>query len=403
MNSSTLSDMKAFIVFPFRDVDWKRKLGITALVGLTMLFIPILPLVLLAGYCTRLAQSVLDDSDGGLPRLPEWDEPVEMFKDGLRVGGAILTLILPLVLLALVLYAIVIAPMTAMSDSLQKGELAAILAVVFGSCISIFVILAALALGLVMPAAIMHVIAKHSYRAVFDVKDWLAIWRANLGGFLLSYAVVMALSLGMSLALTLLSVTIVLLCLTPFLIGAITAYIAIVQSALAAREYRIGRQRVWERLGVVAPAARVAPKEESPHPTLSQRARVAETPEPAAAAAEVIATAVYDRGAIAAQAAKLTPPEAAAAAVATVMMDRAELKEALAEPAREAAPGVENLPVIEAEAEMVATEEESPHPTLSQGARGAETVEPPAEEESGATVIYKREDLLGKIPPKKNE
>lgn len=287
MNSSNFSDLSGFLVFPFRDADWMRKLGIAALVGLTVPFIPILPLLALAGYAARTARRVLESTDDRTLSLPDWDDLEGLLVDGLRMTGALLTLVLPLTLGLMILFMVVLAPVVAIAPEQQAGSLGVLLMVFFSAFVTVTAIATSLALSVMMPAAITHVIARRSYAAVFDVKGWVQIWWANPGGFLLSVLLVWAVSLVLSLALGVISATVVLLCLAPFLTGALTAYLALLQASLGGREYRIGRERVWQKPGAAAAQQAAVAAEAEAVPAVEAAAAVeAEAEETVARVAE---------------------------------------------------------------------------------------------------------------------
>jgi hypothetical protein len=98
----------------------------------------------------------------------------------------------------------------------------------------------ALALGVVMPAVMGHVVATDDFGAAFRIKEWWAIFKANFGGFLLAYIIIILVSMVLNSLLMFLYCTIILCCLVPFLTAPITLYIVIVSGAVFGQAYRDG-------------------------------------------------------------------------------------------------------------------------------------------------------------------
>jgi hypothetical protein len=101
-----------------------------------------------------------------------------------------------------------------------------------------------MALGLLLPVIMAHVVATDQFAAAFRVGEWWAILRANLGGFVVAYVVLLALQAGLSFALSLLYFTLILCCLVPFIIAPVSLYMMIIRGAVFSLAYREGRQRV---------------------------------------------------------------------------------------------------------------------------------------------------------------
>ena len=49
----------------------------------------------------------------------------------------------------------------------------------------------AFAIGVFIPVVLSHTVAEDSFKAAFRVKDWWTVFRANWGGFLISYVLIM--------------------------------------------------------------------------------------------------------------------------------------------------------------------------------------------------------------------
>ena len=154
MNTSNYSNLTEWIGFPFRDPDWQRKLGIALVWGLVSAFIPILPLLALAGYAARLARRILEAGEQELPLLPGWDDFGDLILDGLRVTAAMLTLALPLVVLILLVVIAVFVPVAATTSHSEPTTLAVALTIFVVTLLGLLALALSVAQTLFMPAAL---------------------------------------------------------------------------------------------------------------------------------------------------------------------------------------------------------------------------------------------------------
>ena len=104
--------------------------------------------------------------------------------------------------------------------------------------------LLALAIGVVMPAIMGHVVATDEFGAAFRFKEWWAIFRANVGGFLLAYVIIILLSIVVSFIYSFLYCTIIFCCLVPFVTAPMTMYLTVIYGAIFALAYRDGTQKL---------------------------------------------------------------------------------------------------------------------------------------------------------------
>ena len=114
------------------------------------------------------------------------------------------------------------------------GMLVGGLLVLVGSVIS-------MGLGLLLPAALCHVVVKKSLPTLFQFREWLAIWRANLSGYLLCMVMALGLSFGMSIAFQFISF-LMFICFPIYFIavGAVSVYFSLLLYPLFAQVYREG-------------------------------------------------------------------------------------------------------------------------------------------------------------------
>jgi hypothetical protein len=248
--SVTIGSLEEILAFPFRDKDWQNKFLIGSLIVLSSFVIPILPLFLIYGYGVRIARRIIQ-GDGEL-HTPAWDDWSRLFVDGAKIMGVSLVYGLPLIVLAfaaqgmLIVASLVPAIITESSGAEPTTGLI-VLSALFaagGLAASALTIILSLAIGVLVPPAVGHLIATDEFAAAFRVREWWRIFRANVGSFLLIMAIVFGISMALVMVLQILYITVCLCCLIPLLMGPISFYIAQVSFALYARAYRTGAQNL---------------------------------------------------------------------------------------------------------------------------------------------------------------
>jgi hypothetical protein len=85
------------LAFPFKDPDWLKKSAIGFALVLAMYVIPIVPMLFIAGYGSRIMKRILVEE--GKPYLPEWDNWEGLLTDGGKLWGAGIIYALPILLL----------------------------------------------------------------------------------------------------------------------------------------------------------------------------------------------------------------------------------------------------------------------------------------------------------------
>jgi hypothetical protein len=104
-----------------------------------------------------------------------------------------------------------------------------------------------LILWVFLPPAFAHVAAKDSFSAGFQFREWWKIFRANIGGFILSMVISGGLYMALIFAMQIIYMTIILCILLPFLMAFMSAYLSIVISVLIAQAYRDGVLKLEEQ------------------------------------------------------------------------------------------------------------------------------------------------------------
>jgi len=237
-------DLSQILLFPVKDSEARKQFLIGCAVSLAGFIVPIVPYLLLFGYAAQVAKRVLDDES---PHMTAWDDWGRLLQDGARMFGVRMVYALPVLILALPMMAAGFA-MPFIADNVNSSEVDAVIAIfvlvmlLFGCLLTVL----SLPLGLIIPAAEMHAVAKNEFAAGFRFREWWGIFRANLGGFILALVVIYAASMALSIVMQLLIVTIILACLLPFFIPALTTYITLVTYAMYAQAYKVGRDKLAE-------------------------------------------------------------------------------------------------------------------------------------------------------------
>ena len=110
--------------------------------------------------------------------------------------------------------------------------------------ISLLIMPLSLAIGLIVPAAEVHMIAKDDFTAGFQVKDWWPIFKKNWGGFVVALAIVYVLIMVMSVVMQMMFITLILICLLPIFMPAVSMYYSVVQYVAFAQAYKDGNDRL---------------------------------------------------------------------------------------------------------------------------------------------------------------
>ena len=238
-------NLNDLFLFPFQDSDSRKHFLIGCLIYLAGFVIPILPWLIAIGYVAILIRQVLA---GEKPHLVPWQDWERLLKDGTRLFGVRLVYASPLLLLMIPLFLIFFSfslfPILFQhSDGHSLGTIYLLL--VFAS-MGIFLLMMPLSLvvGLIVPTAEIHMIAKDDFTAGFQVKEWWPIFRRNWGGFVVALAILYALSILLSIVMQIMFITFVLICLFPLLLPVISMYSAVVQYVAFAQAYKDGRDQL---------------------------------------------------------------------------------------------------------------------------------------------------------------
>lgn len=233
------------LLFPVKDPEARKQFLIACLVMLAGFIIPILPTLVLMGYGVRIMRQIIDEHKA--PSMPDWQASdwSEMLMDGLRVFGVQFVLIFPLVLLMGCGVTLTLSGSIGLSALAEESArpFAALGVLLFMLGIGLILVFSILSFpyGIAISAAIPHAVAKNSFSAGFAFKEWFPIFRKALGQFVLGYILVVAVSLALMLIIQFAMLTIVLMCVVPFIMIPYTAYVTLITNVVYTQAYVVGR------------------------------------------------------------------------------------------------------------------------------------------------------------------
>ena len=241
----TMNNIQDTLLFPVRDAEARKQFLITCAIMLTVFIIPILPTLIVMGYCAKIMRDVIEEKKS--PSMPSWQGSnwSELLVDGLRIYGAQLVLTLPL----LVLMGCGIIPMLAGSVGFAAlpedgGEGFAALGMLFftiGTIIFMLVSVLSLPYSVIVSAALPHVATKRSFQAAFEFNQWFPIFRQALGQFIVGYVIILAASFVFTIVMQVAMMTIILICIVPVIMIPYISYQLLIMNTVFAQAYVMGR------------------------------------------------------------------------------------------------------------------------------------------------------------------
>jgi len=256
MNTAiSLDGTQAILTFAFKDPRWMMKLLIGTLLGFAGRFIPILPGILVLGYCATIMRGIIVDNAGA--SLPEWDDWGNLFSRGLKLFGVMAIFLLPVLIFLVGGYFMMAGPIyfnviTENSNSMGHSGLGSfqVLMMFIGMAMFFLGLILCLPIGLVLPVAISHSVAKDSFAAAFHFREQWKILRANLGGFLTCLALIIGIYYLLITGMQIIYFTVILCCLLPFVMSIAMFYMSLVSAAASAEAYRRGVEKSAPALAI---------------------------------------------------------------------------------------------------------------------------------------------------------
>jgi hypothetical protein len=244
----TVAHFQSILEFPFRRPRGTEKLAIGAVLTLMSFIVPVVPALFVSGYQKAVARRAI--LSGELD-LPEWTNWGQLLVDGLKVFGVALVYLLPALAAFVLGYGGMIgasfgAALVEEGGPSQIVPAMPLLMIASVGSIGLFGLglVLALAAGALLPPALMHMIARDEFAAAFRFREWGAVLRVNLTGFVVGGLLVLGLSFGFSFLVQILQLTVVLCCLVPVVLGGFSMYAGTVGSGLFALIYRDGAARL---------------------------------------------------------------------------------------------------------------------------------------------------------------
>lgn len=240
-----MKELQDTLLFPFQDRESSSQFLIACAVMLAAFVIPILPVILLTGYSMKVMRQVIDERKP--PTMPAWagSDWSDMLLDGLRLYGAQLVLMLPLLVLLGCGILSLMGGSVGFSVMVEEGyrsfgPIAGFLLLIGMGTVVIFTLLS-IPYGIVTAAAQAHVATRRSFSAAFEFQQWWQVFRNGLSHFVIVYVLLLVASFLFTFMIQAAMVTIVLICIVPFLMIPYSTYLVIVTNTLYAQAYAAGR------------------------------------------------------------------------------------------------------------------------------------------------------------------
>jgi hypothetical protein len=239
-----VNNLQDTLLFPFQDAEARKQFLFACLVAFAGFIIPIIPMVVLTGYSAKIMRQIIEERKK--PSMPDWQSSdwSDMFMDGLRIYGAQLVLMLPIiVIMGVAVFSMLggsIAVAISQSDGAQAAAPFGIFLFMAGFAFIMLFTLLALPYGVIVSAVGPHVAVTRSFESAFQVRKWWDIFRKGLGQFVLAYVIMMLITWVFTFVLQFAMLTVVLFCIVPFIMIPYTAYAVLIRNSLNVQAYTAG-------------------------------------------------------------------------------------------------------------------------------------------------------------------
>lgn len=240
-----MNNLQDILLFPVRDTEARKQFILACLVMLAAFVIPLLPALVFMGYGIKVMRQIVDERKS--PSMPSWQgiDWSETFLDGIKLYGVQLVLMLPLIALMGCGFLAMIGGSLTMSLLMEEStrSIAPVGGIFFIIGISAMMLFSLLSLpyGIIVSAAGPHVATRRTFAAGFEFKEWFAIFRKAAGQFILAYVLTFAVSFIFVFIMQIAMITIVLMCIVPFLMIPYSVYSSLISNVLLAQAYAAGR------------------------------------------------------------------------------------------------------------------------------------------------------------------
>jgi hypothetical protein len=235
-------DIQQLFLFPVKDEESRKYFLIGCVVVLAGFIVPVVPYLAVFGYAVRIVRQVFN---GEAPRMIPWEDWGGMIKDGLLVFGVRVVYALPIILLAIPFMLMGIA-MPILMENVNSSEVESVITLIalVMTAFTCILLPLSLPLAIIIPAAEMHAVDKNEFTAGFRFREWWAIFRANLGGFIVAFVIYYIASIALTLVVQIMIATIILSCLLPLFLPALTMYLVMIMYTTTAYAYTKGKEKI---------------------------------------------------------------------------------------------------------------------------------------------------------------
>jgi hypothetical protein len=241
--------LKALFSYPFRQPGWEGKLLMLAGLYLAGFIVPIIPWFFMTGYTAELMRRTVTSE--GEPELPRWTNWQELLMDGLRLTGISLLIMIPFALIFICACGPYLTSLITLISSSEGSSRANSGASLFYMLSFFWLMLSmgcsfflGIGIGIPLPAATVHVVYKRSLGAFFQVKEWWKVFRANLGGFVVAYFLLIATSMTLQMMTQILASSMIFMILVMVVPFVVWPYILVISSLLFGQAYREGLENL---------------------------------------------------------------------------------------------------------------------------------------------------------------
>jgi hypothetical protein len=264
MEAFSTRGLRSLFSYPLRKAGWEKKMLILTGFYLGGLVIPVFPWLFAYGYTAEIIRRAVQGDD---PELPDWNNWNDLLMDGLRLAGILLIYTIPLFLIfgfgfASYFGTIFLSVLGATSRSEAWIPLSFFPAFSALMCSLICGTIFAVFLGILMPAAITHVVVKRSFTSFFHFGGWWQILRANLGGYIIFFVLLGGILFIWQIIYSLIAWTFILLPVALFLPILAIPYVSTITAVIFGRIYREAQETI--ALDTTPPAAEQSPTAEEP-------------------------------------------------------------------------------------------------------------------------------------------
>jgi hypothetical protein len=230
--------LEELFTFPFQDEKWLSKFLIFVILILTSFLI--IPGFILGGYFYEIMRRIIVDQQG--PSLPDWENAGGYLQNGFKLFLVGFVYTLPgLVFMLLAFLSFSFLPLT-MTETFPENEIFFFISFLGGMGLMLFGALVGLVMQFFSLVGIGHMIAHGETGAAFRIREWWPIFRNNLGGYALSYLLLIGASWIIGIVSQFLMMTLILCVLLPVLYPAVYAYLGLLGSAVFGQAYRDGAE-----------------------------------------------------------------------------------------------------------------------------------------------------------------